>query len=758
VKKIPEKKAALKFSQILRRIFNLSSIAPLPALATVLTFILVFLVTAGNLDHERAEEIGDFEAGLVADQDILAEEATSYVDMEATGRRMEAQERLVCAVFRFSPGEEDEALALWGRFTAFCSGIFQDGSSAEVFKLKVQSEYPGNFPNHVLDTYFGDPARDRYGGYGAAVLRQIMGAGVFALPQTGLERYNPEAVEVVSDSEIHSEWERVPYQSIVTRGKAGDAIRISAENSLDQSAFSRIAPDLLGPFVRENVFFSEEDTQLRVTEARDQVEKVIKYIEKGKKVIRKGFVISEENMQDLRALNLSRPAGDPRNILGIALLYILLYCILIFLCGGRIFLERELRDSEIYLLCALIALYLVTAVFIKNLSMPVEYLPVSVVLPGALFVMLPALLISSRIALVVAVFLPLAAFVGGPFDSYSFIFAVASGVVATYSLRGAEKRMDLVKAGVVIAGVNVLVMVAVLLSRHGGLRAYPAMLFWAAFNGLASGMLVAGVLPPLEHALNAVTVFRLIELSDLNSPTLKALFTAASGTYSHSIMVANLAEAACHDIGANSLLARVGAYYHDIGKMDNPSYFVENQTDYNRHDDIAPRLSATVIRSHVKLGVERAQALGLPQAVTDIVAEHHGNSVITWFYNKAQQQEAAEGKGEVNIADFSYPGNPPRSRESAVVMLADVTEAAVRTLQKPTVPKMEKFIQELFDAKVEHGQLAESELTFRDLETIKNAFVRVLAGYYHSRIEYPKPVQAEGPHAGEGKPAPGGQG
>ncbi|MDR0450525.1 MAG: HDIG domain-containing protein, partial [Treponema sp.] len=229
-------------------------------------------------------------------------------------------------------------------------------------------------------------------------------------------------------------------------------------------------------------------------------------------------------------------------------------------------------------------------------------------------------------------------------------------------------------------------------------------------------------------------------LSDLNSPVLRRLFTAAPGTYTHSIMVANLAEAACQDIGANPLLARVGAYYHDIGKMDNPDYFVENQTAYNKHDDIAPRLSATVIRSHVKLGAEKARALGLPQAVIDIISEHHGNSVITWFYNKALKQEGARGgaKTGVNVEDFSYPGTPPRSRESAVVMLADVSEAASRTLEKPNASKLEKFIQELFSAKVEHGQLAQSELTFRDLETIKMAFVRVLAGYYHSRIEYPK--------------------
>jgi putative nucleotidyltransferase with HDIG domain len=168
--------------------------------------------------------------------------------------------------------------------------------------------------------------------------------------------------------------------------------------------------------------------------------------------------------------------------------------------------------------------------------------------------------------------------------------------------------------------------------------------------------------------------------------------------------------------------------------MDNPDYFVENQTDHNRHDDINPRLSVTVIRSHVKLGVEKARSLGLPTDVINIVAEHHGNSLIMWFYKKATEIEEQQVRSE----DFSYPGTPPRSRESAVVMLADVAEAAVRTLTKPTVAKMEKFIQQLFDDKVEQGQLAQAELTFRDLEMIKNAFVKVLAGYYHSRIEYPK--------------------
>ncbi|MCL2382457.1 MAG: HDIG domain-containing protein [Treponema sp.] len=434
-------------------------------------------------------------------------------------------------------------------------------------------------------------------------------------------------------------------------------------------------------------------------------------------------------------------AYDLRAVLADTLFLLLLFSLLWYFCGSRT-VGRSLRNSEVYLVSGLSALYIAGSVLIKNI--PLDSFPLAVVVPTALVMMLPSILIHARLALVLAMALPLGAFLTGSFDTASYVFALVSGVVAAYSLQGAEKRMDLVKAGLVIAAANLLAMTAVLLWQRFPAGAYPYALFWAGFNGIASGMLVLGVLPPLENALNASTSFRLIELSDLNAPILRRLFTTAPGTYSHSILVANLAEAACLDIGANPLLTRVGAYYHDLGKMENPDYFVENQTDYNRHDDMAPRLSATVIRSHVKLGVEKARQLRLPGEVLNIINEHHGNSVISWFYDKAIKQEGKNPKkAPVNTEDFCYPGIPPRSRESAVVMLADVTEAAVRTLEKPTAVKIEKFIQELTAKKVEQGQLAQCELTFRDLEKIKNAFVRVLVAYYHSRIEYPKPEQAD---------------
>jgi membrane-associated HD superfamily phosphohydrolase len=419
VKKPPEQRLGPRLYRTVLRAFNISPLKPIPTLVSFLVFLLTVLVMAVNMDHVELEAGGlrDIEVGRVADWDIQADENASYVDEEATRRRMEAQERLVSAVFRMAPQVEADVLEAWDRFTLFSGDLFREESSQEFFKLKIMAEYPGMFPDQVLDAYIIDPARDRYGENGRTILRRIMEAGVFALPSYGLEAYNPDTVELVYDSGSHSEWDRLPYSGITTLDSVEKAIRESVEASLNQSTFSRIAPDLLIPFIRENVFFSDEDTQQRVEEARQQVEPVIKYIEKGKKVIRRGFVITEENMRELRALNLSLPAGDPRNILGMVLLAILLYGLLVFLCGGRILLEKDMSDAEIYLLCALAALYLVAAVFLKNLVPDGVYLPVSVILPSALFVMIPALLISFRIALIFAVFLPLAAYIGGPFDS-----------------------------------------------------------------------------------------------------------------------------------------------------------------------------------------------------------------------------------------------------------------------------------------------------------------------------------------------------
>ncbi|MCL1813384.1 MAG: HDIG domain-containing protein [Treponema sp.] len=716
-----------------------------PAIVSIAAFVItavIILFTNGKVSFN----IDEYEVGKVADRDVIAEEPVSFVDEEATRLNMNATIRQIPAVFKFDISINEEIRRRYDRFVLFSQSQFNEDNLQENYLQSIETEFPGVFSREELTALYQDQNRLSSLDTGRKELDFFIETGIFILPEkteeNGLASYDPDIAELLHNYGERVERERIAYERVITRDNLDSFIFRYIENERLSREYSAGAGSIVSSLLQENVYYSQADTEQRVAEVRSHLEPVYRFIERGDRVIRKGFIITEGEMEELRALNLSMTKRDPRLIAGQILLLLVIYLFFVFHMGQRTG-GRQLRPAECYLMTALSAAYLIGASFANSFVQLGDYFPVSILIPTALAVMLSAILLGFPMALVTAMLLPLGAFLSEAYSISAYIFALCSGIAAAHVLKGAQKRMDLVKAGVLISAANAASILIVLLLRQAPVAEYGGVIFWAAFNGLASGLLVIGILPIMEQLLNAVTPFRLIELSDLNSPILKRLFNAAPGTYSHSIMVANLAESACQEIGANALLARVGSYYHDIGKMEQPSYFVENQTSYNKHKDIAPRLSASVIRSHVKIGIEKARSLGLPEAIVDFIAEHHGNSVITWFYNEAVKREG----GNVNTEDFIYPGSPPRSKESAVVMLADITEAATRVLKKPTAARLEKFIQELFDAKVDHGQLAHSDLTFRELETIKQAFVKVLAGYYHSRIEYPKmpdPTKAAG--------------
>jgi len=701
-----------------------------PQLFSIALCVITVIVIIVSGNNESSKDIANYEAGKVASNDVIASTSISYLDEEATRLTQEAAIRQVPAVFRFSEETNTNILNSWNQFCDYTDKL--DTADRLAARRLINTEYPGDFSNETLDTYLSSDERSTFRDYGIVVLNAVLDKGIFSYRREDVISYNKNILELVRINGNETQREINSYNEITTIANVKDILGNIVKTTEAPSAFKAIAVNLLRPFLAPNVFFSYPESQKRIEETKGMTTPVIKTIEKGHKIIRKGFIITEADMEMIKIYLSSFTKKDPRNTLGFIFLIFMVYMLYMIL-RGRLILGRELSNSEQYLLSAITGIYIIGSVLINNFSPGFEGLPVPLVIPTALFIMILAVFMGTRTAMIMALALPLGSYLAGALDNHSYIITLISAITASTVLHKAQNRMSLLKAGFIIAAANCFAVIIILLIRQAELLDYPAMLFGAAFNGIISGMLTLGFFPPLEHALNAVTSFRLLELSDLNAPILKKLFTTAPGTYSHSLMVANLAEQACQDIGANAMLARVGAYYHDIGKIENPDYFIENQTDHNRHDDLNPRLSATIIRSHVKLGVEKAHSLGLPKDVIAIISEHHGNSLITWFYNKALEQDET-----VNKEDFSYPGNPPRSKESAVVMLADITEAAVRTLNKPTAGKIDKFIQQLFEAKVDHGQLSESELSFRDLEIIKKAFVKVLAGYYHSRIEYPK--------------------
>lgn len=261
-------------------------------------------------------------------------------------------------------------------------------------------------------------------------------------------------------------------------------------------------------------------------------------------------------------------------------------------------------------------------------------------------------------------------------------------------------------------------------------------------NVTISLVFTEALVPLCERMFNIPTAYRLSELAFSDSPVLERLSTVAQGTYNHSRYVSDLAYKAAKAIGANAMLARVGGIYHDIGKSDHPEYFIENQGSENKHDDIKPSLSVAIIKSHVKLGLEKGREVGLPQEVLDIISQHHGNDVIQFFFNEAKEQSLKAGL-DVKEDDFSYSGEPPAFPESAIVMLADCVEAASRTLKKPNHSKYQKLVHSIIMGKIEREQLKNSQLSLTDLDVIEDAFVQTLIGRDHHRIQYPDEAKEE---------------
>jgi cyclic-di-AMP phosphodiesterase PgpH len=364
--------------------------------------------------------------------------------------------------------------------------------------------------------------------------------------------------------------------------------------------------------------------------------------------------------------------------------------------------------------------------------------------PVAMASILTAVLINTDIAVMLTVFLSL--LTGLVFNS-DFSVVVSSfigGLVGIFSVARVNQRNDLVRAGFNVSWVLVIVILGLTMNMSFSSWLY---ILWSVLTGVLNGILVAilanGLLPYLENAFGMTSSVKLLELSNPSQPLLKKLLVEAPGTYHHSVIVGNLAETAADNIGANSLLTRVGAYYHDIGKMKRAYFFTDNQFGgENPHDKLSPNLSSLIIKSHVKDGVEMAREHNLPESIIDIIKEHHGTNLISFFYQEAMKDNKHDS---VEEGDFHYDGPKPQSRESAIIMLADIVEASLRSKQfnKSNHNRIEGMVRELIREKLTEGQLDESELTLKDLDIIVDSFVKVLTGIYHQRVDYPEKLIKE---------------
>lgn len=318
------------------------------------------------------------------------------------------------------------------------------------------------------------------------------------------------------------------------------------------------------------------------------------------------------------------------------------------------------------------------------------------------------------------------------------VFSLLSSLAAILGLFQYKRRTALVKVGLLVGAVNVAAVLAIdlLSGRHFPRSNFGFDLACAFLGGAAVAVVVSALLPVFETVFHRTTDIRLLELANSNVPILRRLALEAPGTYHHSMVVGSLAEAAAEAVGANSVYCRTAAMYHDIGKLTKINYFVENQTGGNRHDSLSPRMSTLVIASHVKEGIELAKEMNLPQELIDIIPQHHGTKLITYFYEKAKMNHDPE-LGEVSEDEYRYPGPKPQTKEAGIIMIADAVEAASRTLDDPSPARLKGLIRQITDYIFLDGQLNECDLTLRDLEKIAQSFQRVLMGIHHQRVSYP---------------------
>jgi putative nucleotidyltransferase with HDIG domain len=307
----------------------------------------------------------------------------------------------------------------------------------------------------------------------------------------------------------------------------------------------------------------------------------------------------------------------------------------------------------------------------------------------------------------------------------------------------ARRRSKIITAGFCVGIAQAVCLI--IFFRQLGIKGVSVLKFGAApfFNGIFGAFLAAGFLPAFEYLFKVVTDISLLELADFNHPLLKRLVLEAPGTYHHSLMVGNLAEIASEAVGANALLSRVGAYYHDIGKLEKPEYFSENMDKYaSKHDSLNASMSKLVIMDHVKTGVELAKKSRLNDAIIDFICQHHGTSLVYYFYRRAL--ESTENQEGVEEEVYRYPGPKPQSKETAIVLLADSAEAACRSLEEPTAERISDMVRRIINNKFIDGQLDMCDLTLKDLEKIATTFIHILGAFYHSRIEYPDQNKVEG--------------
>ncbi|HLQ04795.1 MAG TPA: HDIG domain-containing protein [Verrucomicrobiae bacterium] len=514
------------------------------------------------------------------------------------------------------------------------------------------------------------------------------------------------------------------------RAEQLDAVKAEAGKALPPAwteRQKRVATEIVKQFIDANVTIDAVATSVAQQAARSAVAPVQVQVVAGETVIRDGSVVSALDVEKLRALGLSSPGIDWPGALGL-IIWALLIAGVLGLFAERYAIEAWNDDRKLTLVAlTLLAVTVVTRALVPGHTLLVYFIPY------AAAAMTLTVLVSGRAALAAQVAGAMhAGIMSGQVELVAYVLVPA--LLGIAAVRRATTAREFAAGALFVAVGNIGVLAAfTLVGRATDPLGAAQLLLAGLISGAGAGVLAFAAMAMLGHLFRITTVFELRELSDPNHPLLRQLLLRTPGTYHHSLLVANLAERAAEVIGADPLVARDGAYYHDIGKMRNPSAFIENQTGSNPHDDLDPLVSAGIVAAHVKDGLALAERYHLPAMIREMIPGHHGTAVVKYFFQLAEQRGQKPDESQ-----FRYPGPRARSKEAAIVMLADGTEASVRSLEEKNPDTIRVMVDKIVGERLADGQLDESELTLRDVQRIKDAFCELLLGVYHERIPYPE--------------------
>lgn len=722
----------------------------------VLVAVLVALSVMAGLRFERPIKI--YVAGEIASQDITADEDLLMEEAEATQRKREQVSAAQPPVYDLS----HEAVAdLKRRVVSILDQIAATPTQElEQLRWQIAESLNSEISSRSLFLWRTEEFRELLATKVLPWIETYFDHGVVGEKRLLLPNKGGIIIRDLSDDQesLKADLQLIRDLSQFREDLEG-YLRIDLKKPI---RFRRAVEDLIHPLAVPSLTFNREATQNRKRDVMEAVEPVYSQIKKGEIIVRQGERVTADQQRKIQALYTRQKSFFmPLQASGVFIISFLLLL-------GLYFSTTEIRTRDIAVrdavfLGSVVLLFGLLAKVVAVLKAPLAQGIVFAEISPDLF---PFLLPVAGAMGVLALFFPvticffaglLVAFLCGKLAGGGLelvIFYFISGMFYVFFIKRAQNRIELLSSIFPQMGALLLCWIGVLMldaPSQAGVWSGTVLVFTC---GLLSLLAVLALSPITEHVFGYTSRFKLMELMNLEQPLLQELMVNAPGTYHHSLVVSNMVEAGARAIGANPLLAKVSALYHDIGKLKNPHYFIENQFGCgNKHDKLAPSMSALVLISHAKKGVELAREHKLGPEIADIIQQHHGTSLITYFYHKAQELAETKGEDAVREEDYRYPGPKPQTKEAGLILLADAIEASSRTLVDPTPSRLKGHIQKMIRTIFTEGQLDESELTLKDLHLLTDAFLRILTGIFHSRIEYPGGEKSEGQSGQSGKSA-----